>query len=753
MITIPKDCCGCNACIQICPKGCITANTTREGFRYPITDATCCIDCGLCEQACPVLAPHPQRKPESVLAAVNPDKATRSQSSSGGFFSLLAEKVLKEGGLVFGAAFNDLWQVEQTGIEQPDQLDRLRRSKYVQSHTLDTFRTVERALKQGRPVLYSGTHCQIAGLKHFLRKDYPTLLTVDIVCHGVPSPGIWQRFLEEYKRRNKMSRIVSINFRDKSTGWRKYSFSIRYVSTKGRLQTLSIPYRKCAYMQGFLKNLYLRTSCHHCPAKEGRSGADLTISDYWNIRNTSPERDDNTGVSAVFIYSEKGQAWCRKVKADTFPITYEEATSDNGGFQQTISPHPYRDYFFGEIERGRSIDKTIKRCIRPNWIEKMMTRKQVDPRKKHMKIGIFTLPLHTNYGGILQAYALYATLQKMGHTPCMISKCTPPPLPPAWKAPFTYGLRKFKRWRGKKNLVVYKERNKQIIARHTQPFVDKYLPNQCGNHGIDGRQIRELDAVIVGSDQIWRPRYARPIERSFLDFTRKQPLRRIAYAVSFGSDTWEYTPEQTVRCAALAKQFTGISVREDKGVDLCRQHLGVEALHVLDPTLLLRAEDYKQLIGQKPTAASPGDMMAYILDATPEIRQEIQEIGARLHLTPFFANSETENQDLPAEERIQPPVEHWLQGFADASFIVTDSFHACVFSILFNKPFLVFGNPARGLSRIESLLKIFHLENRLVTPGQDLTGPIQQSIDWEQVNRILESERTKAMNFLKGALS
>ena len=192
-----KNCCGCNACVQHCPKSCVTMQEDEEGFLYPIVDQEACIDCGLCEKVCPVLNQGEERKPLQVYAANNPNEEIRMQSSSGGVFTLLAETIIQEGGVVFGARFNDDWEVIHDYTETKEELAAFRGSKYVQSRIGDSYCQAEQFLKKGRKVLFTGTPCQIAGLNLFLRKEYGNLLTVDFICHGVPSPGVWKSYLEE----------------------------------------------------------------------------------------------------------------------------------------------------------------------------------------------------------------------------------------------------------------------------------------------------------------------------------------------------------------------------------------------------------------------------------------------------------------------------------------------------------------------------------------------------------------------------
>ncbi len=341
------DCCGCRACEAICPVRCITMHEDEEGFLYPLADATICTGCGLCEKICPVLSRADARKPLKVYAAKNPDEQMRLASSSGGIFSLLAEKTISAGGVVFGVRFNDKWEAVHDSAETMEEIAAFRGSKYVQSDTGDTFVRVKALLQAGRQVLYTGVPCQIAGLRNFLRKLYPNLLLVDVVCHSVPSPAVWKRYLAEQFGEN----IREIRFRAKPQGWKAYHVCI--TGTNGAV-LLDEAGRRNIYIQGFLQNLYLRPSCHKCPAKSFRSGSDLTIADYWGINRLYPDYDDDKGVGLVTVNTEKGAVAFAKLNVDSFETTYAEALRGNLALEQSAQPHKNREKLcrIGQLDRG-----------------------------------------------------------------------------------------------------------------------------------------------------------------------------------------------------------------------------------------------------------------------------------------------------------------------------------------------------------------------------------------------------------------
>lgn len=373
-----------------------------------------------------------------------------------------------------------------------------------------------------------------------------------------------------------------------------------------------------------------------------------------------------------------------------------------------------------------------------------------------MKIGILTLRLHNNYGGILQAYALQKVLQQMGHDVTLIDKSRFIKLPFFSFSRYSlYFKRLILKITSDRSLPVRwdKKLNEDmaIMSTNTYPFILKNIKRIEANNNYSNIKQDDFDAFVVGSDQVWRPKYFGQtiIPRAYLSFAKEWNVKRISYAASFGTEDWEYTEEQTAECKELIQLFDAISVRESSAVELCEKHFDTSAIHVLDPTMLLDASDYIKLFEDENTAQSPGSLMCYILDENKEKQEVVSCIEQILHLKSFSVNSKYEVADAPIEERIQPPVEAWLRGFNDAEFVITDSFHACVFSILFEKPFIVYGNKNRGMARFHSLLSIFGLENRLITNSEDALRVINEPINWEAVNVKKKELQEKSLNFIK----
>lgn len=364
-----------------------------------------------------------------------------------------------------------------------------------------------------------------------------------------------------------------------------------------------------------------------------------------------------------------------------------------------------------------------------------------------MKIAIITLPLHTNYGGILQAYALQTVLQRMGHDVQHLQpKVEYLPLHPAWQMPFVWVKRLIRKcFLGEWKLPIF-EHPHRWMRRYTDVFIHQHIVmRSLLDEEWNASLAKDYDVFIVGSDQVWRPCYALPIARyflSFLDDTCSNP--RIAYAASFGTENCEFSANQILDCSKLLQKFSFVSVREQSGVEICKQLFGVRASHLLDPTLLLSKDDYLKLIqNQKP---SKGNLLVYVLDETPDIRLFISQIAASEKLVPFNTNYSLGNRlGIP-----QLPLENWLRGFVDAKLIITDSFHACVFAIIFNKLFICLGNDERGMSRFHSLLDLFGLQHCLLNEKQSFEIP---KINWEKVNLKLDQLRKESLFSLEYGLN
>jgi coenzyme F420-reducing hydrogenase beta subunit len=355
VINNPKDCCGCAACLNICPKDAITMIEDEAGFLYPRVNADLCVNCGLCRKVCRFNETSGEAAGEpKVYAAVINDRETLGQSSSGGVFSALANAVLQRGGAVFGAAWGEEFSLSHIAVRSAEELKRLRGSKYVQSSVGTTFREAKALLDAGEYVCYSGTPCQIAGLKAYLKKDYENLLTIDIICHGVPSLRMLKDDLRYVSGRNP-DELKDVRFRDKSYGW----------GVKG---SITAPDKKMKYNAGtspyyfyFLKGEVYRESCYNCRFPSEKRQGDITLGDYWGIRSELVKRlgdvDPDRGVSCVLVNSDKGEKWLERAK-DSLSLAASDLASvkkRNGQLVSHSTPLPeHRELLEGYIANGYS---------------------------------------------------------------------------------------------------------------------------------------------------------------------------------------------------------------------------------------------------------------------------------------------------------------------------------------------------------------------------------------------------------------
>lgn len=354
LLAMTETCTGCAACANACPVDCITMRSDAEGFVRPSIDAQACIGCQRCRSACPLF----KRGEESTdrtkaFAMYATDAELVRNSSSGGIFSLLAEYILSQGGTVFGAALTEGNAVRHISVSSKEELARLRTSKYVQSEIGTGYRAAEALLKEGRPVLFTGTSCQIAGLKAYLKKPYSNLYLMDIICHGVPSPKVWDTYLKQLhaEREKKV-----INFRDKTHGWNAFGMRV-----DGYQQVLT----KDPYLAAFLGNLDLRPSCHRCRFKTAQRESDWTLADFWGVETVLPEWKEQQGVSLVLVQSDKGERLLEEIASGTVmqKVDVKRAIGMNRAALHSVKAHPKRRAFFEQLGK-EPMDALVRRLLR-----------------------------------------------------------------------------------------------------------------------------------------------------------------------------------------------------------------------------------------------------------------------------------------------------------------------------------------------------------------------------------------------------
>lgn len=348
-----KGCCGCTACMHVCPVKCIAMHEDEEGFLYPAIEKEKCIHCHKCEKVCPIRNTDNLNRKTETFVGYNRNEEIRKQSSSGGVFSVIAEWILEQDGVVFGAAFDENFEVHHIAVESKEELAKLRGSKYVQSRLDNSYLKVKQYLGMNRKVLFTGTACQIAGLKKYLSGEYKNLYTVDVLCHGVPSPKIWRMYLKDKKNKYQSS-IEKIEFRNKKKGWKNYLVNIEFSD----MQHYCTYYYEDNFMRMFLDNINLRPSCYACVFKDFPRLSDMTIGDSWGIENYMPDMDDDKGTSIIFVHSVKGK-WIFDVirkKILVKSMGLDKALSQMDELRKSVEMHPNRKKFWKGVKRGENID-------------------------------------------------------------------------------------------------------------------------------------------------------------------------------------------------------------------------------------------------------------------------------------------------------------------------------------------------------------------------------------------------------------
>lgn len=334
-------CTGCSACANACPVKCIEMKADKYGFHFPdISDASACISCGICKEVCSIQNVMEKRSSEPIAyAAYTNDDELRMDSSSGGIFSEVASQVLKMGGVVFGAAYSDTFEIKHICVDKAEALHKLRGAKYAESELGSVFCEVKNMLEKGNYVLFAGTPCQVGGLKCFLKQDYEKLLLIDFACHGVPSPMVWREFIKYRAKTDADGQMPKeINLREKKSGWSRYLYS-NYFGYPGGEEYCEIS-TKSKYMNLFTEDYITRESCGNCKFKGYSRSSDITLGDFWGIWDIAPEMDDNRGTSAVLIQSDKGQRFWSQIKGRVRykRVELEEVSKQNSSLITTSKP-------------------------------------------------------------------------------------------------------------------------------------------------------------------------------------------------------------------------------------------------------------------------------------------------------------------------------------------------------------------------------------------------------------------------------
>ncbi len=703
---VSKDLCtGCMACSSICPVGAISVQEDEEGFLFPAVDKEKCTNCRLCKSVCPILNSKFHEKPATCFAVMASDEI-RMKSSSGGVFTVIAEHILAQGGYVCGAVFDGNWNVRHIIVDNVKDLDKLRGSKYVQSFIGNIYKDIKVLLENGKTVLFTGTPCQVAGLINFLGREYPNLLTIDIVCHGVPNSKIWQKYLS--CNFDKVA-IKKINFRDKvQNGW---SCTTTTTLTNGEVSNIQ------SYFDGFNNNLFLRKSCSCCNFTKMNRYADLTFADFWGIWEFDADMNDGKGTSLLLLNSDKAKTVFNKLKDKFIKIKDYSSNLLDGGLNYPLYrssvPHRARGDFFAELERTDNFNELVYNML-----------------AKPYDVGLFGLWYGGNYGGFLTYWALYKFLEKNSYSVLLIDNC---------------------------KMV----NHEYINSAHSMmtKFCYKYGLN-CTNSISTEAELYDLNTkvnnFIVGSDQIWNYGLTTTCYFNYLlDFVYSYK-NKIAYASSFGSDASNVPKELTPKVAYYLNNFDGISVRESSGVELLKNEFSYsKGVHLLDP-VFFDSSLYEVLIENSSVEVNSPYIFSYLLD--PELYKEdiLRYVEQMLNMSPIITvdiNPKIHNYRMSQFSCFSPvdaTIEDWLKYIKNCDFVITDSFHGMCFAILYKKNFVAIANKMRGEARFLSLLSQLGLSERLIYSYEDLLNneSLFKPIDYEKVFLILNAEKDKSISWL-----
>lgn len=690
----------------------------EKGFYAPVIDEMSCIGCGLCDQVCPQLNEKESMTGEGKLEAPISYAAwcsQREKSSSGGAFYVFARYILAQGGVVFGAAYDENLHVKHAAAENPDELERLRKSKYVQSEIGDSYRAVERCLKDGKKVLFSGCPCQIAAIRSYLGRDYENLFLADLLCDSALPVGIYNEYLKELEEKHQ-KKIVKLDFRDKKFGWKCGALSVGFQDGS----SLDIP--EDDYMKGFMSGLYRSRACLSCNYAEFPRPGDVTLGDFWRIQELDPELNDNKGTSLLVVNTQKGKLLLENTKEE-FEVLREvelDFAKRRNRFFSNWEPSRNSQRFF-QLHKTRpvikSVNDTLKHCyditLIGNWSA-------------------------ANYGAHLTHYALYQRLTDEGYSVLMLEKPNTQPCPP--------------------NILP------RLFCRNPYPAyaLSPIYDSLSDMLELNGR----CDTFITGSDQLWNPRlFGHSMEfysQAFVGAGKK----KISYATSFGEPLFDAPMEYKSRMSFLLNRFQHHSVREDFGVSLMKDCFGIEAESVLDPVFLCSIRHYERMAGESEySSIKEPYIFCYIINPDRETFKLLKKISEYKNCRLICAADALKFTTAYKGEKIEwvsgLKAEDWLCLIKNSTFVVADSFHATCFSIIFEKKFVVLTNCSTMQhvhERMRSLLDCLSISDRIYAFEEDrinigdLYRIVDATIPYGKVHEALRAEEDRSFKWLMNAI-
>ena len=688
-----EKCSGCTACFNICPNQAIEMKENFEGFLYPEINLEKCTNCGLCEKVCQIDKKNENKKQKTCYAGIYNDEA-RKISSSGGTFVALAKYILKNNGCVVGCAFNDDYsKAQHIIISDINELGKLQGSKYLQSELNSVFSEIKKLLTNKKLVLFTGTPCQVDGLKRYLRKDYNNLITVDLVCHGVPSPKVWRKYLEKVSNGKQ---VESLTFRDKRATW---SF-ISLLSYKLNDELIIERSNENLYYNAFLKNLILRKSCSTCTYTNLKRVSDITIGDFWTIEKVNKNYDDSKGTSLVFLNSSKGKKIFKEISKE-FKLfkksRLKQALKGNPVLTRNVEIHQNRDRFFENIDK-KDIIENLKNELNSKFDGLILN---------------FSYSLN-NYGAILTAWALQRFFEEKNKDYRILN----------------YVPENF--YVGNEILKVKEFKKKHLkLTKKFSTLEELKELNRC------------CDNFVVGSDQVFRYRYMKQNAFAYLFEFCEFSKRKVAFSASLGVNTFEGEQKEKYYFEKLLKRFDYLSIREKSSVEYLKNEYDINSKHVIDPVFLIGKGSYDELLKNENQEKYKDKLVYYILDKSPLIKEVLEKIGEKLNI---------EIVDLNYQNTT---IQDWVNAFKNAKYVLTDSFHGACFSIIFNKKFLCLSNLVRGGIRFETLANLFDIKERFVLTPEELLGVeiLEKPLNYSEIESVIQEQVKNAEEFYQLAFN
>lgn len=693
-VDLNKYCSGCSACKYACKKGAIVIKESEEGFYTPSVIEEKCTRCKKCVRACPILNFKFQiYNNDSKYYAAQASKNLCASSSSGGVFSLLANYILKNGGVVFGAKWSkDKTKVIHGYITKFEEIPFLQGSKYVQSDISTTFPIIKDFLKQRKHVLFTGTSCQVDGLKKYLGSEYDDLIIyVDFVCNGVPSNKVLQKYLRDVIIKSPKEIVQDIKFRIKDQGW--YSRSIKIKTSRTEY---CIPNFKSLYMQAFFKGLSTNRICTVCPYATLRKISDITLGDFWEIKSFDAALDDNSGTSFVSVNSIKGKKVLNDISKELRTlkeVPVEWMTRLNTNLIRPIRHHN-REQFFYNLDK-KNFQNNYSECIR-DFSDCIIYNDCITD---------------INYGAILTAYALQEVITNLGYFVKLLN---------TQRVKFPNYLGSFGHLFARDYLHLTE------ITQDEEKFFS-----------LNGK----TKYFIVGSDQVWRTKYwNKDLDRVLLSFVESHNIRA-SVAASFGLDVFEGNERHHGLFERELPKFNKISVRELSGVEICKKEFGVDAEWILDPVFILDRACYVHLASKSKINFS-GKIVYYgwEFDKTKHLLLEICE---------YLSNRYSKKFEVIDITSAGLSVEEWLSAIRSCDLVVTNSYHGLCFSIIFKKKFLCFNDIGEG--RFNTLCQILPLSDHVYQDICDvnISKFLESKLDYNAIYNILQPNIIKSLNFIK----